>query len=105
MCCTGPVDGIDEVACEKSTCRAEDYFPRCPAGKVCNSGGCYDCPSGSHYCPRDQGFWLNACPNDKQCHSTGCITGTNQELYLAEKQMCCTSTADGNGILISLHLA
>ena len=83
-----------EVACGVSTCRSTDFFATCSAGKICGSDGCYDCPAGSHQCPRDQGFWHKTCPNDQQCHSTGCVTSTgiDQETYLADKSMCCGTT-------------
>jgi len=88
--------GNSEVACDVSTCRFTDYFETCDAGKICGQGGCYDCPSGSHQCPRDQGFYFRVCTNDKQCHSTGCVTssvtGIDQEIYLADKFMCCTTS-------------
>jgi len=87
-----------QVGCEESTCMASDYFLTCPAGKICGSGGCYDCPAGSHECPRDGGFYARACTNDKQCHWSGCVpptrTGVDQATYLADKSMCCgTATA------------
>jgi hypothetical protein len=77
------------VACEKSECRAGDWFSTCPAGKTCGKGGCYDCRTGYHRCPRDSGFYSKACPNDKQCHRTGCVSRSNQATYLGKQDMCC----------------
>ena len=79
-----------------STCRFNDFFATCSAGKICEADGCYDCPAGFHQCPRDRGYWHKVCINDQQCHFTGCVassvTGIDQEAYLADKSMCCTRT-------------
>jgi len=101
--CDPPSDG--EAACDTSTCLAGDYYATCPAGKVCGTGGCYSCPSGSHVCPRGQGFYGSVCPNDKQCHSSGCVPGENQEAYLADKKMCCTVKVESPPVSCGRHMA
>merc|ERR1711997_1147963 len=82
------------AACGPSTCRDSDWFKTCDAGKICRSGGCYDCPEGFHECPRDGGFTANVCPNDKQCYSwIGCVGAAtarvDQQTYLKDKSICC----------------